>query len=146
MRESCIVGGGECGECGHVVLTAGGLHGQCTKLNKALETNDQGKLIRIGGCGGSTPDLTGEKHDQGKTRYDLIPSKSLRELAEVLTFGAEKYAPDNWKKVPEPEKRYYSALLRHLEAWREGELIDGESGKPHLAHALCCLTFLNELS
>jgi hypothetical protein len=31
-----------------------------------------------------------------------------------------------------------------LWAWKEGEQIDPESGKHHLAHALCCLTFLYE--
>jgi len=86
----------------------------------------------------------GIKYDEGKIRYDLVPPKSLRELADVLTFGAEKYAPNNWKNVPNPSDRYYSALLRHLEAWREGEIMDSESGKKHLAHALCCLVFLNE--
>lgn len=95
--------------------------------------------------GPNKPIITpGAKHDQGKPRYDLIPSKSLREIAEVLTFGAEKYAPDNWKTVSEPKARYYSALLRHLGAWLDGEINDTESGKPHLAHALCYLVFLNE--
>ena len=33
--------------------------------------------------------------------------------------------------------------MRHLIAWRKGELIDPESKLPHLAHAGCNLIFLN---
>jgi hypothetical protein len=35
-------------------------------------------------------------------------------------------------------------MQRHLWAWKEGEQNDPESGKNHLAHALCCLMFLYE--
>ena len=88
----------------------------------------------------------GEKHDAGKPRYDLIPPGVLWDLARVLTYGAEKYAPGNWAKVPDAEARYYAALMRHLEAWRMGVVVDEESQLPHLAHALCCLTFLAAFS
>ena len=87
----------------------------------------------------------GQKFDQGKTRYDLIPPDSLRDMADVLTFGSAKYSDDNWRKVDSPEKRYYSAAMRHLESYRMGDEVDIESGFPHLAHAMCCLIFLNEL-
>lgn len=62
--------------------------------------------------------------------------------AGVLTKGAEKYAPGNWMKVPEPRERYYSAAMRHITSWFEGERFDPEWGFPHLAHATCCLLFL----
>lgn len=84
----------------------------------------------------------GRKDDQDKLRYDLIPPEPIKELAAVLTFGAKKYAPNNWQKVPEARARYYAAMMRHLEAWRMGEIHDDESDLRHLAHALCCLTFL----
>lgn len=83
--------------------------------------------------------VPGEKADAGKERYDLIPPGVLCDLARVLTYGAAKYAPDNWRKVPDAESRYYAALMRHLEAWRMGCPVDPESQLPHLAHALCCL-------
>jgi hypothetical protein len=57
--------------------------------------------------------------------------------------GAKKYSPDNWKSVPDGKRRYYSAALRHLAAWREGEKLDPETGLPHLSHALCCLLFMS---
>jgi len=86
------------------------------------------------------------KDDQGKLRYDLIPTSAMTGLAEVLTFGANKYAPNGWKAVPDAIERYYAALHRHLIAWREGEEVDKESGLPHLSHVLTNVAFLLELN
>lgn len=86
--------------------------------------------------------MTGKKFDDGKPRYDLIPPVVLEQLAAVLTFGAKKYGPNNWQSVPDAKNRYYSAMMRHVEADRGGEVFDEESGLPHLTHALACVTFL----
>ena len=86
----------------------------------------------------------GIKFDTGKLRYGLIPPLAQAEMVKVLTFGAEKYEPDNWKKVPESKTRYFDALERHVWAWKTGEQTDPESGIHHLAHAMCCLAFLYE--
>ena len=86
-----------------------------------------------------------KKFDGGKIRYELVPPKVIQGIAEVLTFGANKYGVDNWKSVDDPE-RYIGALYRHLEAHRKGELIDPESGVSHLAHASTNLAFLIELN
>lgn len=87
----------------------------------------------------------GRKDDNGKLRYDLVPCTAYRQLVEVLTVGAAKYGDENWKSVDKAERRYYAACLRHLESHRAGELLDQEDGKPHLAHAMCCVLFLLEL-
>ena len=84
------------------------------------------------------------KHDAGKLRFELIPPSALKAIAEVLTFGANKYSDNNWQNVDDPG-RYVGALYRHLEAWRAGEEMDPESGLPHLHHAITNLTFLIEL-
>lgn len=84
----------------------------------------------------------GIKHDQQKNRMDLLPFESLEEIARVLTYGAIKYAPDNWKKVPDAQARYEAALLRHFSAHKRGEKIDPESGLSHLAHVGCNALFL----
>ena len=76
----------------------------------------------------------GLKFDAGKPRMELLPMDALMEVSKVLTHGAKKYAPDNWKSVENPKDRYTGALLRHLAAWREGEKIDAESGGDHLLH------------
>ena len=85
----------------------------------------------------------GVKLDIGKIQYDLVPPEALKALAEVLTLGAIKYpAIDNWKFVDNAKSRYTSALMRHLEAWRAGEINDPESGLPHLSHVICNAAFL----
>jgi hypothetical protein len=82
----------------------------------------------------------GVKHSQGKPRYSLIPSNALNEVVKVLTFGAEKYSEDNWKKVPNLQREYSDAAGRHRFGSTQ-EFLDGESGLPHLAHEICCLMF-----
>ena len=84
----------------------------------------------------------GVKYDSGKPRMDLLQLEVEKEIAKVLTFGAEKYSPNGWQSVPNAESRYFAALLRHLTAWQSGEDHDAESGLSHLAHAGCCLHFL----
>lgn len=89
---------------------------------------------------------TGRKDDQGKPMMELIPPKAEVLLAQVLTFGAEKYGAWNWSQVDDLERRYLAAAMRHINAHRQGEALDQESGLPHLAHAMCCLAFLLEKS
>lgn len=84
----------------------------------------------------------GVKYDNGKPQWSLLPFKALKEVVEVLTYGAKKYAPDNWKKVPDARRRYIDAGFRHFTAYASGETHDPETGKHHLAHAVCCLLYL----
>lgn len=84
----------------------------------------------------------GQKFDSGKLRFDLVPPEFEEAIADVLTYGADKYAPNSWQHVDNAKNRYYAALRRHINAWRKGEKIDKESKKPHLAHAACNLLFL----
>ena len=86
----------------------------------------------------------GRKFDGGKIRYGLLPPLALKATADVLTFGAEKYEPDNWKDVPDSLNRYFDAAQRHMWDYKQGEQIDSDSGRHHLAHAICCLMFLYE--
>ena len=76
----------------------------------------------------------GVKDDAGKPRMELLPMGALLEVAKVLTYGAEKYAPGNWKQVPDAEGRYQGALLRHLAAYMDGERHDSETGEAKLLH------------
>ena len=83
----------------------------------------------------------GKKFDQEKPMLYLLPPKSLIEIGRVLTHGAEKYGPENWRKVDDLQNRYTSAALRHIVAHMEGEKYDEETYLSHLAHAMCCLLF-----
>lgn len=91
-----------------------------------------------------TDPTEGRKFDQGKLRYGLLPPFAIQGMVEILTMGAKKYAPDNWKYVEDSKARYVDAAMRHFEAYRMGEHNDPESGKPHLYHLLCCVAFLAE--
>lgn len=88
------------------------------------------------------PVLLGTKHDAGKLRWSLLPWGAVRSVVDVLTRGAIKYAPDNWRKVEDWRARYHDAMVRHVTAWHLGEKYDDEWGLPHLAHAACCCLFL----
>ena len=75
----------------------------------------------------------------------LLPPRALVEVAKVLTLGAKKYAPDNWKKLDNLSGRYTGAALRHIfEHMIDPDAIDPESGVTVLAHAVCDLLFIIE--
>lgn len=83
------------------------------------------------------------RYNQDKLRYDLIPPEFVTAIAEVFTFGAQKYTPNNWKGfTPEQREEIKGSLLRHIYAYLEGEENDPESGLSHLAHAGCNLAFM----
>ena len=95
-----------------------------------------------------TPVVTSEvveakKYDTSKARMDLVPLSTIESVAKVLTMGAQKYAENSWQELPDFWKRYKAALLRHLTAIDKGELIDPESGLPHIDHVLCNAMFLS---
>jgi hypothetical protein len=86
----------------------------------------------------------GVKYDSGKPEFRLIPQRALEDVAKVMTHGAKKYAPDNWRKVPNGHNRYMDAALRHINAHLQGNVRDEESGERHLAHAVCSLMMAME--
>ena len=87
----------------------------------------------------------GKKYDGGKPRMDLLPPNAIIEVAKVLAFGAEKYAPENWRKLEDLQNRYTGASLRHVFAHMDKERLDKETHLSHLAHAICCLLFKLEI-
>lgn len=97
------------------------------------------------------PLLEGRKDDTGKARIELIAPELIFALAQVLTFGAMKYAPRNWEKGMS-WGRVFGALMRHLWAWWGGKGpttksflfgdLDDETEFSHLWHAACCIMFL----
>ena len=84
----------------------------------------------------------GVKFDSGKGQWHLVPFGAMSDVVDVLTYGARKYAPDNWKYVDDAKNRYIDAGFRHFAAYANGEEGDPETGYSHLAHAMCCLLFL----
>lgn len=83
------------------------------------------------------------RYDGGKVRHDLVSPTAINELAKVLTFGASKYAPNNWRKGM-MWSRVIGSLERHLNAIKKGEDFDKETGILHSAHVMCNAMFLTD--
>jgi 5'(3')-deoxyribonucleotidase len=78
-----------------------------------------------------------------KARYDLVPPYAYNQLALVLTEGAEKRPEREWEngfKWSETTAK----LERHLNAFKNGEDYDEESGLLHISHVLANASFLTE--
>lgn len=80
----------------------------------------------------------GAKLDAGKNRLGLVFSGfalALQAVGAVGTYGANKYTDEGWEAVPDANKRYTDAMLRHLFKEFSGEHLDQETGFLHAAHA-----------
>ena len=77
----------------------------------------------------------GAKFDAGKVRPSLILSgmpRAILAVAEVGTYGAEKYSEGSWRHVDDGIRRYTDAMDRHRV--KEGiESHDDDSGLLHAA-------------
>lgn len=85
----------------------------------------------------------GQKADTGKPSCDLLSPIAMLGTAEVLSFGAKKYAAHNWRKGI-AWSRIIGAILRHTYAIMAGEDTDKESGLLHADHLSCEVMFLQE--
>lgn len=91
----------------------------------------------------------GAKLDGGKLRPALVLggfASAVDAMVKVGSDGARKYTDNGWKTVPNGKARYEDALLRHLLAHLRGELIDEESGSPHISHCMWNAAAIYELS
>lgn len=73
--------------------------------------------------------------------YDLayfIPVDVFEEIMEVLRHGEEKHG-EEWKT--KPARHHFKHAREHMNAWLDGQNIEAESGKAHLAHAIVRLMF-----
>lgn len=84
------------------------------------------------------------KFDSSKPRMQLVPASFGQAAARAIGYGAKKYKANNWRTATEIES-YINAMQRHLDAWREGEEFDKDSGLSHLDHMAANLAFLIEL-
>jgi hypothetical protein len=77
-----------------------------------------------------------------KAPLGLVPPYAMEQTAWVHKLGADKYGPWNWRETGVCASTYVNAILRHLNAWRDGESLDPESGITHLAHIACSANIL----
>lgn len=87
---------------------------------------------------GKSPSEAGAKLDAGKNRLGLVLfgfARALQEVGKVGTYGANKYTDSGWVDVPDGERRYTDAMLRHLLREATGEERDPDTSLHHAAHA-----------
>jgi hypothetical protein len=75
----------------------------------------------------------------GKGRFDLLPYRALRRVAQLYERGAAKYGDRNWEKGIS-FSRCFSSMLRHA-----FQALAGETDEDHLAavvfNAFCLIEF-----
>ena len=81
------------------------------------------------------------RHNSDKNRVELIDPRFIEGVGRVLTFGAKKYADDNWRKGLS-WRECCGSMLRHTYAFMRGERVDPESGESHLLHVATNAMFL----
>lgn len=78
------------------------------------------------------------KYDNGKpcVYRGLVKyfPRAATAVAEVSTFGANKYAWNGWQEVDDGINRYSDAMMRHIMQEAEGEEFDTDSELRHAAH------------
>lgn len=101
-------------------------------------------LCRKYSNGRGEDNMEGMKHDNGKPRLALTPSKSIKAIGTIMTYGANKYHENSWKGVE--VYRYRDALMRHIcEYLDDPHGVDEESGYPHIWHVIANAAILCDL-
>lgn len=83
----------------------------------------------------------GLRLNSGKNQLQLLPANALEVIGWVMTHGAKKYAPENWRKGM-PWSEVIASLKRHISLFEGCEDFDKETSLPHLAHAGANILFL----
>lgn len=90
-----------------------------------------------------------KKDDNGKPRFDILFSiRGLSSVCDVFAHGASKYDDFNWRKAGNDSSyklKLLAASLRHIYKHMAGQRLDPETGKPHLAHAVCDLLMVLDI-
>ena len=99
-------------------------------------------------CDAALRRLASDAPKTSKAPLHLIPFDALGEVAHVFQVGAEKYAPNDWKNKDNGGGAHHAAALRHLGAFCDGEALDAESRRHHLAHAAarCLMQLWKEMN
>ena len=69
-----------------------------------------------------------------KVALGLFPRAGKIYGALAMSEGAKKYGPYNWREKGVLHTVYLDAIERHLDAVRDGQWLDPESGFPHMGH------------
>lgn len=71
-----------------------------------------------------------------KVDLSLIPPPAMYYMARGLENGAGKYGPYNWRETEVDVRTYIAAMLRHIQAYLDGENEAYDSGVHHMGHVM----------
>lgn len=77
-----------------------------------------------------------------KAPMSVIPAPFLHLLGLAMLEGSLKYGRHNYRDAGIRFSVYYDAMMRHMNAWWEGEDIDPDSGLPHPVKAAACCAII----
>jgi hypothetical protein len=94
-------------------------------------------------CNGNCHNCSSEKAVKNDEDYEekppmqLLPATAIEEMARCFGYGAMKYGVNNYKKGDcLPVERLLGAAIRHIYRHLDHDVIDEESGRLHLGHAM----------
>lgn len=82
-----------------------------------------------------------ERKNTGKPQMSYVDMHCLVPAAQVLEFGANKYARNNWKKGM-PVTKILDSLMRHIGDLQDGKVLDDDSKLAIIGHIQCNAMFL----
>lgn len=82
-----------------------------------------------------------KKNDQEKIDLSLIPYISNKEHAKAFMVGEKKYGRYNYCKG-HSASQLIAAILRHANAWFDGEDYDPADGQHHLGSVMACCSMI----
>lgn len=85
--------------------------------------------------------IKGDRYNEEKLKWSLLPYEALKPVIEVLMYGAKKYSAWNWRKGLSWTETSES-LLRHVYSFLNNEDYDDESKLSHVGHIATNAIFL----
>jgi hypothetical protein len=97
------------------------------------------------------------RYNEGKLDWTLLDFDSIKPLVEVMTYGATKYARENWKLPCDNPREHLKSAMRHLLSLFNGDEFDfdpnceecktgkcgSHSGKRHSGHIMANMMMYN---
>lgn len=79
-----------------------------------------------------------------KVPMSVLPTRVLMEVGLAMLEGALKYGRHNYRIAGVRGSVYYDAVMRHMNAWWEGEDTDPDSQLSHITKAISTLCVLRD--
>lgn len=77
-----------------------------------------------------------------KVPLHLVPPSATHHMAKAFEDGAKKYGPYNWRESGVSASVYIAAMMRHVDAYRDGEDVSRDALVHHLGHVMACCAII----